>query len=57
MVFGAISKEGKSELYFKEQDEAINSETYMRTVEDIVLPMAKKCYGYDSRRREKWYFQ
>ena len=33
MVFGAISKEGKSELYFKPQNEAINSETYQRVVE------------------------
>lgn len=56
MVFGGISKEGKSDLYICGSKTAINENTYQTMVKSSIIPMAEKFYTFNKRHQKKWLF-
>lgn len=54
MVFGAISKEGKSDLWIQPKKESIDTKSYKEIVLKRVFPMAKTLYNYGLRYPKKW---
>ncbi|KAL4490735.1 hypothetical protein ABPG72_021789 [Tetrahymena utriculariae] len=57
MLFGAISKEGKSKLWILPEKSQITAEVYQTILSDVIVPFVRKIYGYGTRREKQWYFQ
>jgi len=44
MIWGAISKKGKSKLYFFEEGERENQDIYIKILEKCLFPMTEDLY-------------
>jgi hypothetical protein len=50
MIFGAISREGKSDIWFKPEKMTIDSQSYIEILESVLVPFAEQQYKFGTRR-------
>ena len=46
MVFGGISREGKTDLFILEKKETIDHLVYIEIIKKIIIPFAQEQYGF-----------
>ena len=49
MIFGGISKQGKTKLWIKPDKVNIDTKTYIEVLSEVIIPFAKKKYNYGLR--------